>query len=139
MAKKLTNKSAAAPVPAPVQNNTPAEWYPFALALLAFFVYAFGFNNPMVAMDDHTATVNNPAVKDFSLFGNFNLGMYAPITWMFYAVVHKLNGGTDKAVLYHVMSALVHAFNVYLVYRLFRKWDGFRNANNSLLTRQDWF
>ena len=123
MAKKLTNKSAAAPVPAPVQNNTPAEWYPFALALLAFFVYAFGFNNPMVAMDDHTATVNNPAVKDFSLFGNFNLGMYAPITWMFYAVVHKLNGGTDKAVLYHVMSALVHAFNVYLVYRLFRKWD----------------
>lgn len=25
----------------------------------------------MVAMDDHTATVDNPAVRDFALFGHF--------------------------------------------------------------------
>lgn len=124
MAKKNTPKPAPAPANNPQpKTTTPVEWYPFALAALAFLLYSFGFNNPMVAMDDHTATINNPAVKDFSLFGNFNLGMYAPVTWFFYGIVHKLNGGTDKATLYHVMSALVHAFNVVLVYKLFRKWD----------------
>ena len=129
MAKKNTTKTAASSVvntpstPISPTTTAPVEWYPWALAALAFFLYSVGFSNPMVAMDDHTATINNPAVTDFSIFGRFNLGMYAPVTWFFYAIVHQLNGGTDKATLYHVMSAFVHAFNVYLVYRLFRKWD----------------
>jgi protein O-mannosyl-transferase len=108
------------PQPAP---TTPVEWYPYALAVAAFLLYSFGFNNPMVAMDDHTATINNPAVKDFAFFKHFNLGMFAPVTWFFYGIAYKMNGGTDKATLYHVISAVVHAANVVLVYRLFRKWS----------------
>ncbi len=127
MAKKnppATHKhNAPAAAPTPKAASVPIEWYPFALALVAFLLYSFGFNNPMVAMDDHTATVNNPAVKEFAFFKHFNLGMFAPVTWFFYGIVHKLNGGTDKATLYHVMGAMVHAFNVVLVYRLFRRWS----------------
>ena len=122
MAKKQPIKSI--PVRPVIEKvDTPAEWQPWVLAALVFFIYATGFSNPMVGMDDHTATIDNPAVKEFSIFGRFNLGMYAPITWFCYAIIHRLNGGTDSGTLYHIMSALVHAFNVFLVYRLFRKWE----------------
>lgn len=126
MAKKTTPKSAqAAPKKAAASAPRPSSgggdsfaWLPWALAGLALLLYASGFSNPMVAMDDHSATVNNPAVKNFDLFGQFNLGMYAPVTWAGYAIAYTL--GKSSAFWYHFLSALVHACNVVLVFRLFR-------------------
>ena len=96
---------------------------PWVAAGIAFILFATGFNNPMVAMDDHSATVNNPAVRDFSLkiFTQFNLGMYAPITWLGYALAQALGSGAPFW--YHLLSAAVHTANVVLVFRLFHRLE----------------
>lgn len=96
---------------------------PWVAAGLAFLLFATGFGNPMVAMDDHSATLDNPAVKNFSpaVFTQFNLGMYAPLTWMGYALANAL--GSGKALWFHLFSALAHAANVFLVFRLFRRLE----------------
>lgn len=97
---------------------------PWAAAGLAFLLFAIGFNHPMLAIDDHTATIDNPAVRNFSLemLFRFNLGMYAPVTWTAYAIAYAL--GKDSGLWYHFMSAAVHAANVFLVFRLFRRLEG---------------
>lgn len=96
---------------------------PWVAAGIAFLLFATGFNNPMVAMDDHSATVNNPVVRDFSLkiFTQFNLGMYAPITWLGYALAQAIGGGSP--LWYHLFSAAVHMANVVLVFRLFHRLE----------------
>jgi tetratricopeptide (TPR) repeat protein len=53
--------------------------------------------------------------------------MYAPITWIGYAVAYGL--GKDNALLYHLLSLLVHTFNTWLVYRLLVKLE----VRNSLI------
>lgn len=78
----------------------------------------------MTGVDDHASTVENPAVKDFSLktlFTNFNLGMYAPLTWLAYAMAYGL--GEDNAVLYHLLSLVVHTLNTRLVFLMLKKLE----------------
>lgn len=96
---------------------------PWLVAGVALILFATGFSNPMVSMDDHSATVNNPVVRDFSLkiFTQFNLGMYAPLTWFGYAIAHALGDGS--AFWYHLLSAAVHAANAFLVFRLFHRLE----------------
>ncbi len=102
------------------QSNVPLEkWLPWALAGLSFLLFATGFKNEMVSMNDHLATLKNPAVTDFALFSGFNQGMFAPLTWLGYAIAYQLGG--ESSILYHVLSALVHAANVLLVFQLFRR------------------
>ena len=122
MAKKTTQQPKKSAQEETVGISDSSEkWLPWALAALAFILYSTGFGNQMVGMDDHSATVDNPAVKDFLLFGGFNLGMYAPITWLGYEIAYTL--GKESPNLYHLLSAVVHAFNVLLVFRLFRRLD----------------
>ncbi|MFN0033697.1 MAG: tetratricopeptide repeat protein [Saprospiraceae bacterium] len=99
--------------------DSPERWLPWALAALAFVLFGIGFGNHMLGVDDHTATVDNPAVRDFQIFNGFNLGMYAPLTWIGYEISYIL--GKESPIWYHVLSALVHAINVMLVFRLFRR------------------
>ena len=123
MAKKTQQTTSKAPTQV-VEPSAPFNWLPWILAILAIILYATGFSNPLVAIDDHTATVDNVAVKSFNVFGHFNLGMYAPLTWMGYAIAYRLNGGAaagENALWFHIFSAAVHAVNVVLVYRLFQK------------------
>lgn len=125
MAKKSAPKVQASKqkTSAAVPPGTGFEpWMPWVAAALAFFLFRFGFSNEMVAMDDHTATIDNPAVKDFSFFGRFNLGMYAPVTWAGYALAYALGG--VKPMWYHVLSAVVHAANAALAFGLMRRWSG---------------
>ncbi len=103
------------------QADNTEKWLPWVLAALGFVLYSTGFSNEMVGMDDHTATVDNPAVKDFLIFNGFNLGMYAPLTWIGYQIAYIL--GKESPNWYHMLSALVHFANVLLVFRLFRKLD----------------
>ncbi|MCB0533784.1 MAG: tetratricopeptide repeat protein [Lewinellaceae bacterium] len=124
MAKRTTKKTyAAKSKKTTATQSTPERWMPWVAAGIAFILFATGFNNPMVAMDDHSATVNNPAVRDFSLkiFTQFNLGMYAPITWLGYALAQALGSGAPFW--YHLLSAAVHTANVVLVFRLFHRLE----------------
>ena len=126
MAKRSTKKTSLKPRQSSGAKTAPSSdrWLPWTAAGLTLILFATGFNNPMVAMDDHSATVNNPAVRDFSLqvFSQFNLGMYAPVTWLGYALAYFL--GKDSALWYHLLSAIVHAANAFLVFRLFRRLEG---------------
>lgn len=100
------------------QNLPSGNWLPWILSGVAFLLFASGFQNEMLAIDDHTATVNNPAVTDFKLFSDFNLGMFAPVTWFGYSIAYLL--GEESSFWYHFLSAAVHAVNVWLVFHLFR-------------------
>jgi tetratricopeptide (TPR) repeat protein len=95
------------------------KWWPWVIAGFSFLIFATGFQNDMVSMDDHSATLDNPAVTNFELFGHFNLGMYAPMSWAVYGVAYLL--GKDSPFWYHFFSALIHALNVLLVFRLLKR------------------
>ncbi|MCB0527076.1 MAG: tetratricopeptide repeat protein [Lewinellaceae bacterium] len=125
MAKKSNPARKAAPSkPAPSGASGDGNWQPWVLAAAGFLLFCTGFSNEMLGIDDHMATVDNPAVKNFD-FGIFNLGMYAPLTWMGYAVSYTIGG--ENPFLYHLMSALVHAANVWLLFRLLQRLDVLRN------------
>lgn len=118
MAKKSAASSRSSNQNKSENNITVEKWLPWALAGLSFLLFATGFKNEMLSMDDHSATLNNPAVTDFALFSNFNLGMFAPLTWMGYAIAYQIGG--ESSTVFHVLSALVHAANVLLVFHLLR-------------------
>ena len=122
MAKKSAPKSKpkTTAVQTASSGSVSAErWLPWAISALAFILFSTGLSNQMLSMDDHSATVDNPAVTDFLIFSNTNLGMYAPVTWLGYGIAYAM--GKDSPFWYHLLSALVHAVNVWLVFRLFRQ------------------
>jgi len=125
MAKKSLPKSKSAQAKhAALANNAPLiaeRWLPWIPVVIGALVFSTGLTNEMLGIDDHTATVDNPAVRDFKLFGNFNLGMYAPLTWAAYGVAYAL--GKDSPFWYHLFSLAVHAFNIWLVFHLLRRLD----------------
>ncbi len=122
MAKKSTNQaSKSSPRETSGNSDSTEKWLPWLLAAVAFILFSTGLKNEMLVMDDQAATINNPAVKDFLIFNGFNLGMYAPLTWIGYEIAYIL--GKDSPNWYHFLAALVHSINVLLVFRLFRRLD----------------
>lgn len=118
--KKYTAKQQQPKRPTKSVGAEAADWRPWVLLALAFLLYSTGLSNGLLGIDDHSATVDNPAVKNLD-FTVFNLGMYAPFTWMAYAIAYHLGG--DHSFLYHLLSAVVHAANVWLLYRLLQRLD----------------
>jgi len=105
-----------------VASANSARWYGYLPVLAAVLLFLTGLNNELTGMDDHTATTDNPAVAHFSLstlFSQFNLGMYAPLTWAFYAIAYALGG--DNPIWYHVFSLTAHAGSTWLVFRLLER------------------
>ncbi len=108
--------------PAAPTGDSMAAWFPYFPVITAVIMFASTLGFEMLGIDDHMATVENPAVRNFSLetlTGQFNLGMFAPMTWLVYAVAYTLGG--DNPFWYHFFSVVVHAFNAYLVYRLLER------------------
>ncbi|MBL7803440.1 MAG: tetratricopeptide repeat protein [Saprospiraceae bacterium] len=126
MAKKNTNPSKSATRTPDTDPGVGFDWQTWIPIILAFVVFSTGLRNEILGIDDHTATVDNPAVVGFSPFTHFNLGMYAPITWLFYGIAYAL--GKDNAVLYHLLSLGAHVFNVYLVGKLILRISGQRGT-----------
>ncbi len=111
-----TRRAAARSAKPPKQGLTFQTWYQWIPVAAAVILYMTGLKNELLGVDDHTATLDNPAVRDGRFFSHFNLGMYAPLTWMGYALAHALGG--DNPFGYHLLSLLVHAANTWLVYQL---------------------
>jgi protein O-mannosyl-transferase len=118
MAKKSSAKTSTQP-PKQQPAAPAADWTPWVLAGLAFLLFLNGIKYPMISIDDNTATIDNPAVKNFNLFGTFNLGMFAPLTWLLYAIAYQM--GEENATWYHFFSIALHAVNTGLVYLLLRQ------------------
>jgi protein O-mannosyl-transferase len=120
MKNKNTPPKSAAPKVATTTSSF--DWMPYIPVILAVLCFLMGINNEMTGMDDHTATTDHIAVKEFSLvkiFTEFNLGMYAPLTWLGYAIAYSV--GKANAAPYHLMSLVFHAINAFLVFRLIQK------------------
>ncbi|MBV6442907.1 MAG: tetratricopeptide repeat protein [Haliscomenobacteraceae bacterium CHB4] len=125
MAKKSVQKpKPATPKTAGRTNDGPLipdRWLPWIPVIAGVLVFATGLTNEMLGIDDHTATVDNPAIRDFNLFTSINLGMYAPLTWAVYAIAYAL--GKDSPFWYHLFSLIVHAINIYLVFQLLMRLE----------------
>lgn len=120
MAKNPKVKPKAAPKAAKTGTASASDWQPWVLAATAFVLFCTGLSNEMLGIDDHMATVDNPAVKNMDL-SVFNLGMYAPLTWLGYGLAYAIGGA--KPFWYHLMSALAHAANAWLAYRLLQRLE----------------
>lgn len=119
--KTPASKSPKRPAAAPAPSTNP-NWYGYIPVVVAVLLFLTGLRNELTGLDDHAATTENLAVVDFSfstLFSQFNLGMYAPLTWLFYAIAHGLGG--DNPVLYHLLSLVAHALSTWLVFRLMER------------------
>lgn len=115
---------AVSSTPSPV--SSPDRWLKSPVPQLALFMIAaitfWGVvSNDFVYFDDHEAIWNNPALQKPSLYNFFsgqNLGMYAPVTWIFYWIGQHISG--KEAWGYHLLSVLIHAGNAVLAFQLIR-------------------
>jgi len=116
----MNKRKATAAKPTRQQAAVPSRhWYGYLPVAAAVILFLTGLNNALTGIDDHAATTENPAVAAFTVqavFSQFNLGMYAPFTWIFYAIAHGLGG--ESPVWYHLFSLVAHAWCTWLVFRL---------------------
>ncbi len=92
------------------------------LAVLTVAVYAAALSNGFMVFDDDKAIRYNEVIKNptfRNLFLSNNLGMYAPVTWMGYALVYALAG--EQASAFHAFSLLLHVGCVLSVFALMRR------------------
>jgi tetratricopeptide (TPR) repeat protein len=119
--EKQAPASSRRPAAAPAAAAAPIEWPLWIACAAAFLLFMTGVSHPLLAVDDHAATVNNEAVKNFPTLFHINLGMYAPVTWWFYGLAYRLQGGAGEgAFWYHLFSVLLHTGSTWLVYRILR-------------------
>ena len=130
MAKKKSTKKQAVThqtsSPEPIASGLSfweSTWFSaLVLALIPALVYAVSVKNGFVFFDDDKAILYNPAILNPSFakfFTGQNLGMYAPMTWIGYAVGHGLSG--ENAWGYHLLGLLLHCANTVLAYLLLRQ------------------
>jgi protein O-mannosyl-transferase len=123
MAKKQVR---AGKTPPPPRNNpAPADygnWHVWIPVAAAGLVFSIALANGMTGVDDHASTTDNKIITEFSiekLITGFNLGMYAPVTWIGYAFAYAL--GKENPFWYHLLGVLVHILNTWLVVRLMNR------------------
>lgn len=128
MSKKKAQPAQPAPQP-PVQapeNQTVAPDFFQNYWLLAGILvaataatYWASLSNGFMVFDDDKAIRYNQIIKHPTLagiFGSNNLGMYAPVTWLGYALVYALAGESASA--FHTFSLLLHIGCVATVFHL---------------------
>ena len=126
-------KPAAGPAPKPSWPHWPEIWPYFAIAALAFGVYAATLSNGFV-WDDSAQLLKNPAVVDFhripGIFkqdvwafehneGTPKSNYYRPIPILTYMGMYYLTGFNSFA--FHFLMMLIHTANALLVFFLFSR------------------
>lgn len=98
-------------------------WLPLlVLAGAAMVAYGASVSNDFVFFDDDKAilynkTLENPSLSKF--FSGQNLGMFAPMTWIFYWIGKGISG--EAAWGHHLIALILHVFNAVLAYLLLRR------------------
>ncbi len=92
--------------------------------------YAGSLSNGFMIFDDDKAirynnVIKNPTFK--GIFGGNNLGMYAPVTWLGYALVYALAG--ENATAFHTFNLILHASSVACVFWLLNLLQGRREVS----------
>ncbi len=133
MSKKKTphpprqNQEPTAPTPAVSADATSAAppffqnlWLLVGILVgAAVLVYLNSLSNGFLIFDDDKAIKYNEVIKNPSIrgiFGANNLGMYAPMTWLGYALVYGIAG--ESAPAFHTFSLLLHTGCVLAVFGL---------------------
>jgi protein O-mannosyl-transferase len=118
MAKKQQIAEKSVKITASTPIDSWVHWYQWLPVAAAFVLTSITLGYPLLGLDDHASTTENPIVKDFfnpEHWKKFNLGMYAPVTWWAYSIAYGLSGGKDAGMWYHLLSVLVHTLNTALV------------------------
>jgi hypothetical protein len=90
-----------------------------ALTAVAYWPVSRG---QFLSMDDYEQVINNPNVVAFSanglgkVFTSLNVGMYEPLTTLYYILIYKLFGLSSVA--FHLAGLFLHLLNVVLVFYL---------------------
>jgi tetratricopeptide (TPR) repeat protein len=104
-------------------TQLPVYWIWVIVGLTALtFANAIGYD--FVNWDDDTYLVKNLAIRDLSWQGIKNLfstpigeyNIYRPLIYLGYAIEYALWGLNPKG--YHLVSILMHLFNIFLAFRL---------------------
>ena len=109
--------------------------YYSTIAIIACVLYLPNINNSFTFLDDHVQVVENPFIKslDFQsvkgIFSSFFVGMYQPVTTLFYTITFALFGLNPSA--FHLLSLLFHVANSWLIFKLLNCF--FTNQNLSFL------
>jgi protein O-mannosyl-transferase len=117
MAKKAANPKQTAHTSPETSTQSGSDWRTWVPVLAAGLMFLITLTYPLLGLDDHQATVENKAVVEFSFFANFNLGMYAPLTWLAYSIPYQLLPKSAEWG-YHVLCVVVHLVNTWLLARL---------------------
>ncbi len=114
------NPSLVSPQHKPFSFQSPWFWGA-VLVVVTVLAYALSLKNGFMVFDDDKAIQYNSMIKNpsfRSIFLGKNLGMYAPITWLGYALVYGVAG--ENATAFHIFSLLLHLACVLSVFALFR-------------------
>jgi tetratricopeptide (TPR) repeat protein len=91
------------------------------LVAVTVLAYLVSLQNGFMVFDDDKAIRYNNLIKNPTLRGLFlgnNLGMYAPVTWIGYALVYAVAG--ESATAFHTFSLILHVGCALSVFALFR-------------------
>ena len=94
-------------------------------AVLGFVAFQGSISNGFVFFDDDQAILYNQALQQSGLAGFFsgqNLGMYAPMTWIFYAIGTSISG--EEAWGHHLLGVLLHCINAAVLFLALRELFG---------------
>lgn len=117
--------------------NIP-DWALPVLLIFTAILYSKAIFCGLTVFDDDFYVTNNLDIRDFSLHGiktiftQFYVGHYEPLTMFFYLVLYKLFG--LSAVPYHFLNVLLHLINVALVFKLTERLSGKRVAAFTVAT-----
>lgn len=119
-APQMAPESPAAVEPEPAFDFFRNPWLLAAILIAAAIaVYYVSLSNGFMVFDDDKAirynqVIRNPTFRN--IFLSNNLGMYAPTTWLGYALVYALAG--ENATAFHTFSLLLHTGSVLAVFSL---------------------
>lgn len=108
--------------------DSPLLWGAILVGVTVW-VYAESLSNGFMVFDDDKAIRYNEVIKNptfRNLFLSNNLGMYAPVTWLGYALVYALAG--ESAPAFHTFSLLLHVGCVLSVFALLRQMQPSREV-----------
>lgn len=125
--KPVVKKKKTKNIPAP-QGNLLTYISLMVVLIMTFFAYQVSLSNGFINMDDGYSILGNPDIRDLSgkglshIFQSYNLGMYAPITQVLYALVFAIAGLSPLA--FHISGLLLHLANIFILFWIAKKISG---------------